>query len=237
MPSTSSPPPATTFTVTYSGNGSTGEAVPSDGTSYASGATVTVLGNSGILVIGGSSFIGWNTTAAGTGTHYDPGATLAITANVTLYAQWTTAQVYTVTFDANSAVSGTAPTTNNYLAGATVTTPSAGTLVHPVNTFFGGWNTAADGTGIGYNPGATFTLGAMNVTLYSWWGTASQAIAAWNSVENGIEIAMLTIPVGTFLYTGSGATAGISAIGTLTSSTTDITFTFSSYTNGYLDMC
>ena len=67
----------TTFTptVTYVGNGSTGGTVPVDGNSpYASGATVTVLGNTGALTKTGSSFSSWNTSADGTGTAYAPAA-------------------------------------------------------------------------------------------------------------------------------------------------------------------
>ena len=76
------------FTVTYNGNGSTGGSVPVDPTAYASGAQVTVEGNSGSLAKAGAAFGFWNTAADGTGTEYDPGNTFTITSNVTLYAQW-----------------------------------------------------------------------------------------------------------------------------------------------------
>ena len=76
------------FTVTYNGNGSTGGSVPADGTPYASGAKVTVLGNTGTLTEAGGTFAYWNTAANGSGTVYGGGATFTITANVTLYAQW-----------------------------------------------------------------------------------------------------------------------------------------------------
>ena len=47
--SVTSPP---TYTVTYNGNTNTGGNVPVDGSSpYVSGATVTILGNSGSLAI------------------------------------------------------------------------------------------------------------------------------------------------------------------------------------------
>lgn len=78
------------YIVTYDGNGSTGGSVPVDASSpYTSGATVTVLGNTGSLVkTGGYAFAGWNTAANGSGISYAPGATFTITANTTLYAQW-----------------------------------------------------------------------------------------------------------------------------------------------------
>ncbi len=80
---------ATTYTVTYDGNGSTGGTAPTDPSSpYASGANVTVLGNTGSLVKTGYTFNNWNTAANGSGTTYAPAATFSIAANTTLYAQW-----------------------------------------------------------------------------------------------------------------------------------------------------
>jgi uncharacterized repeat protein (TIGR02543 family) len=83
--------------VTYDGNGSTGGSVPVDSTSYLSGANATVLGNTGSLVKTGFAFAGWTTSSAGTGTVYQAGSTLAMTANTTLYAKWT--PVYSVTYE------------------------------------------------------------------------------------------------------------------------------------------
>lgn len=76
-------------TVTYNGNGNTGGSVPVDGNSYAEGALVTVLGNTGNLTKSGSVFSGWNTVANGSGTSYSPSETFTMgTSAVTLYAQW-----------------------------------------------------------------------------------------------------------------------------------------------------
>jgi uncharacterized repeat protein (TIGR02543 family) len=80
---------ATTYTVIYNGNGNTSGEAPADPNSpYNSGATVTVLGNTGQLVKTGYSFAGWNTAADGSGTTYQPNDTFAITADVVLYALW-----------------------------------------------------------------------------------------------------------------------------------------------------
>jgi len=82
--------------VTYNGNGNTAGTVPVDPSSpYQSGATVTVLGNTGDLTRindGGTSyrFTGWNTKADGSGADQAEGSTFTMGAsNVTLYAQWT----------------------------------------------------------------------------------------------------------------------------------------------------
>jgi len=82
----------TTYTVTYNGNTNTSGNIPADGSSpYASGSTVTILGNSGSPALGktGSTFAGWNTAANGSGTSYTQGNTFTISSNITLYAVWT----------------------------------------------------------------------------------------------------------------------------------------------------
>ena len=80
---------ATTYTVTYDGNGNTGGSVPTDENTYEEDEEVTVLGNTGNLVKTGYVFAGWNTAADGSGTDYAPAATFQMPAsNTTLYAQW-----------------------------------------------------------------------------------------------------------------------------------------------------
>lgn len=78
------------FRVIYDGNGNTGGAAPTDSGEYASGASATILTNSGALTKTGLSFLGWNSQADGLGTYYATGATLTVTANTTLYALWLT---------------------------------------------------------------------------------------------------------------------------------------------------
>jgi hypothetical protein len=74
--------------VTYHPNGATGGSVPSLPTTYAAGDTVTVGGNDGELTRRNRVFDGWNTKSDGSGTSYSPGASLAVTAPLALYAQW-----------------------------------------------------------------------------------------------------------------------------------------------------
>jgi len=87
----STPVVTTTYTITYNGNANTGGNAPIDGSSpYASGSTVTILGNSGspVLEKSGFTFAGWNTIANGSGISYSQGYTFTIYANTTLYAEW-----------------------------------------------------------------------------------------------------------------------------------------------------
>ncbi len=79
----------TSYAVTYNGNGNTGGTPPSDNGRYATGAAVTVLGNTSGLTRTGYNFAGWNTRADGTGTSEAAGATLMMgSADVTLQATW-----------------------------------------------------------------------------------------------------------------------------------------------------
>jgi uncharacterized repeat protein (TIGR02543 family) len=76
---------AGTFSVTYNANGGTGT-VPVDGSLYAPGESYTVLPGTG-LARDGYMFRGW-LTGASNGNQRDPGKSIPITANVTLYAWW-----------------------------------------------------------------------------------------------------------------------------------------------------
>ena len=95
-----------------------------------------------------------------------------VTAEVTLYAKWTTANsTYTVTYNGNGSTGGTVPVdlASPYEYGATVTVlGNTGTLVKTGYTFIG-WNTLANGSGTDQAVGSTFTMGIADVTLYAQW--------------------------------------------------------------------
>jgi hypothetical protein len=81
--------PASQLTVTYSGNGATSGSAPTDPNSpYSSGATVTVLGNTGGLVKSGYVFANWSTNPLATSADHVAGSTFTILANTLLYAVW-----------------------------------------------------------------------------------------------------------------------------------------------------
>jgi uncharacterized repeat protein (TIGR02543 family) len=179
---------ATSYTVTYDGNDSTGGAPPAERDSYAMGATVTVLGNTANLARTGYTFSGWNTGANGTGTAYAAGNTFKIGGDVTLYAQWKPSGAltgsYTVTYDGNDASGGTPPAGNSYASGSTVTV--LGNIANLARTgyTFSGWNTAANGTGTAYAAGNTFKIGS-NITLYAKWAASVAPTATYTVTYNG----------------------------------------------------
>ncbi|MCL1864230.1 MAG: InlB B-repeat-containing protein [Spirochaetes bacterium] len=160
------------YSVTYDGNGADSGIAPVDPAFYPKNAVVSVAGNIGYLSKEGFNFAGWNTRADGLGTTYTPGQTFTMgESNVTLYVKWTAKPVYTVTYNANGASSGTPPEDpSTYLEGAVVHVKcNTGGLMKTGYNFIG-WNTQADGFGTTYTQKETFIMGNSNVTLYAKWG-------------------------------------------------------------------
>lgn len=166
---------ATTYTVTYNANGGSGT-TPSSQTGILEGATVTTATGSGLTKTD-SVLRGWNTVANGTGDGFALGESFLMVppasgTTVTLYAQWAPSTKYSVTYDSNSASSGSAPTdSNTYYSGDSVTILSKPVDLTKSGKVFGGWNTAADGAGTTYPEGSTMTMPEENTTLYAVWGT------------------------------------------------------------------
>ncbi|MDE2387230.1 MAG: InlB B-repeat-containing protein, partial [Actinomycetales bacterium] len=154
-----------TYTLSYSGNGQSTGSVPLAVTT--SSGSVTLSANINVLTKNNYNFTGWNTQANGLGTHYNAGDSFALSANTTIYAEWTPMS-YTLTYNANGANSGTAPAATT-AAGAQTTAANTGSLAL-TNYGFTGWNTAADGSGTSYAVGASITLTA-NTTLFAKWTT------------------------------------------------------------------
>jgi uncharacterized repeat protein (TIGR02543 family) len=77
---------------------------------------------------------------------------------------------YTMTYDANGATSGSVPSSGSFTSGgaATAVSSNSGSLVRTGYTF-GGWNTAADGTGTPYAAGSSTYSTNADVTLYAVW--------------------------------------------------------------------
>ena len=112
---------------------------------------------------------------------------------------------YSVTYDSNSATSGTVPTDGTaYSASASVTVKTnSGTLAR-TGYAFAGWNTLANGTGTHYaaSGSATFTINA-NTTLYAEWTPTYTVTYNANSATGG------SVPTDNTAYS-SGATVTVS---------------------------
>ncbi|RYD94882.1 MAG: hypothetical protein EOP50_08870, partial [Sphingobacteriales bacterium] len=166
--------PTGQFSVYYNGNGHSGGTVPVDGASpYVASAPVTVIGNTGSLVRGTDTFLGWNTSANGTGTNYAGGETFNVSAHTVLYARWT--PNYSVNFDANG---GT-----GVMAAKSISQGTSAKL--PTNAFtrtnyvFAGWATTPTGPMI-YNDQQSYLMGSANSTLYAKWMATSSLLVSYN---------------------------------------------------------
>ena len=218
--------------------GGTGTAPSSSGTYYTAFSTQPVVDNTGSFTnTNGYVFGGWNTLANGTGTSYPVGSNVIIpgSGTVNLYAQWINpATTYTLTYNAGTDGSGTAPndpnpTTYNSNATATILgNIGPYTNIGDEPKIFYGWNTSEDGTGTSYSVGSTITMVA-NTNLYAQWvyatpeylvtydanGASGGAVpAAPTNYPSGVQVSILgqgslTKPGYTFLgWNGSSTGAG-----------------------------
>jgi uncharacterized repeat protein (TIGR02543 family) len=207
---------STSYTVTYNGNGAASGAPPAGPTSYATGATVTVLGNTGNFAHSGYTFSGWNTAANGTGVAYAAGSTLKIGSNLTLYAVWAAniapPTSYTVTYSGNGSTGGAPPASASYTSGVTVTV--VGNTANLVRTgyTFSGWNTAVNGSGTAYAAGSTFQI-ASNVTLYAAWAASNTVAYSGNGSTAGAPPAAPTSYATGAMVTVLGNTANLARSG------------------------
>jgi uncharacterized repeat protein (TIGR02543 family) len=137
--------PFTKFTVTYNVNSGGGTA-PATQQQSGPNASIT-LSSSYAGTRTGFQLSGWNTAANGLGTDYAAGATITPTANLTLYAKWTS----TISYDGNTNTGGDVPDPTTAVSSAAITNlaPNSGSLAKTGFTF-AGWNTAANGSGTTY---------------------------------------------------------------------------------------
>jgi len=122
---------------------------------------------------------------------------------------------YTVTYSGNGNSNGTAPTDGSspYISGSTVTVTGNTGSLSKTGYNFGGWNTAADGSGTTYAPGNTFNV-TSNTVLYAKW------VAGYTVTYNANG--GINPPVDANGY-GSGATVTVLGPGSI--SRTGYTFT------------
>lgn len=153
---------AATYTITYSSNGATSGSPQRSSDSYTTGGGAVSLSGVGTMAKPGYSSPGWSLTPTGT----DPETNFTTTANVILYAIWSPV-TYDITYDLNTG-SGTAPTTQSGTVTNTVSIASEG-AASKTGHWFGGWNTAADGSGSTYAVGTSIKVPVGGLDLYAIW--------------------------------------------------------------------
>ena len=129
------------YVLSYDANGGSGTTAATERNSESSTLTVSVAAN-GFTAPTGHEFAGWNTVAEGGGVSYAAGASYTLTANGTLYAQWSPLS-YTVTLNTNGGTINAGNVTSyTYGVGATLPTD-----VTKTGYDFGGWYDNSELTG------------------------------------------------------------------------------------------
>ena len=147
-------------TLVFSANGGAGSVDPQT-VQY---GNTTSVPTQGAMTKTGYSFVGWNTNADGSGTEYTPGAQLAVSANETIYAQWSL-DTETLNFSSNGGVGTVNSQTAPYESSMTL--PSGDTFSKADYSFVG-WNTLSNGSGTELHPGAQLAL-STGETLFAQW--------------------------------------------------------------------
>ena len=166
------------YTVTYHPNGGTG----SMNAFSAKAKDSYVVANQGYYW-DGHDFIGWNTSADGSGKAYYDGDPIMADENIDLYAQWAVTKpvYYCITYHPNGGTGSDMP----YM-----TLPNSAHRVRGMGYSMDGfsfdcWNTEPDGTGIPYENG-DYILMASDIDLYAQWEPNAAAITITYKANGGI---------------------------------------------------
>jgi uncharacterized repeat protein (TIGR02543 family) len=122
----------------------------------------------------GYTFVGWNTSANGSGTQFSDGSTYSFNVDIGLYAQWAaTSVVRTLTLYENDSASDSIDSTMTAITNSSIVPFSSiqPTFSNPGHSFLG-WNTAADGSGTSYVDGAQYSFDS-DLALYAQWAAIS----------------------------------------------------------------
>ena len=180
---------------------------------FPGGGTAVIVGTD--TSAGGGTNPGSSTCAAGsfmTGANAKSGAGLdAVGATCSSFSGYT----YVITYSGNGHTSGNPPATQSG-SGSVTLSSNTGTLAK-TDSYFNGWNTAADGSGTSYAVGASYTLSA-SVTLYAKWVVITLATINNKLLIRVRETATAT-PAVAFVYTASGSCTVNSSSGVITFTT------------------
>jgi uncharacterized repeat protein (TIGR02543 family) len=205
---------ATGNTVTFYANGGTGTM-----TNEIATGTTNLTPND--YTYAGYTFNDWTTASNGSGTPYANDAPYPFTSSGPLYAQWT-ATSQSVTYNLGGGTGITLPIQANVATAGTFTVYS-GTNPTKAGYTFTGWS---DGT-LPYADGATYTMGASNVTLTAQW-TSNVVVGGGGGVAP--TISTLNVTASNLSVTSGGAvTPSVTVSGLNTGDTataSGITYTY-----------
>lgn len=113
--------PAVKIALSYNANGADSGLAPVDSNAYYAGETATIKSNEGNLTKANYVFKNWNTSADGSGTSYTAGSQISLSADMTVYAQWTS--LYTVSYNCASEQGTLTKSSDTVAAGESVVLP------------------------------------------------------------------------------------------------------------------
>lgn len=185
------------YNVTYSANAPQGQSATgaqSDATNYTLGQSVTVA-NKGTLDVAGYRFVGWNTSANGTGADYAAGQTFNMPLNgITLYAKWVLASIK-LTYDGNGGNGAPAPQTET--AGSAINLPP--TVPTRDGYTFDGWCVDLANCPTPLQPGGPYTVPSSDQILSAKWTALSYSFIYNANGGLGAPSAVTGLNVGGFV--------------------------------------
>ena len=106
---------------------------------------------------------------------------------------------YVIKYDGNGADGGTAPASQNKTQYTDITLATNSGGLTRIGYRFTGWNTAPDGAGTTYSPGATYSADE-SVTLYAKWEAVDAVTFSRDGAVNSGDTVTLTPPAGATIY-------------------------------------
>ncbi|GHU50256.1 hypothetical protein FACS1894127_5170 [Clostridia bacterium] len=149
--------------------------------------TAIRLNNIGQPVRTNFTFNGWfDSAAGGSKVNFNTFDTVSAGGIKNVYAIWTAeagVATFKVTYDANGGTGTLTDPISPYVSGEAVKVLSPGGIVR-AGYNFSGWNTAADGKGTAYAPGATFNI-TKDTTLYAVWTLSANTLLLKYDINGG----------------------------------------------------
>lgn len=178
------------YTVSFNGNGNTSGSMSDENVEVNEDFRLPT----NTFVREGYEFIGWTTTADGTGIVYTDTQSIqnlvSAGGNVELFAKWREI-VYYVSFNGNGSTSG-AMSTQSIKYGTPCQLPA--NQFEKTEYVFNGWNTKADGTGTAYADKSQITTMPgqyQTITLYAQWKLQTYTLTlsvAWDTPYDGSSV-------------------------------------------------
>ena len=182
---------STTFTLSFNANSGSGAPANQTCTATGTATSCSITISSTRPTRAGYTFQGWANSATATTAAYQPGGSITLSANKTIYAVWKlNSTTFTLSFNANSG-SG-APANQTCTATGTATSCSitiSSTRPTRAGYTFQGWANSATATTAAYQPGGSITLSA-NKTIYAVWAIIEPDVIVTIKTPNDVSVSV-----------------------------------------------